>query len=66
MTLAAAIKAGAVCMALLSPDVLFCGVGDKTMICQQDGCMTPEDLARSWQGNPERRAAFLNKLYGAK
>jgi hypothetical protein len=58
--LAAAIKAGAVCMALLSPDALFCHVkGHKdAMICMRDGCHTPQEVARSKR--------LLAKVYGEK
>ena len=58
MSLAAAIKAGAVCMALVAPDVLFCQVGRHhvDMICMKDGCHKPAEVARS------RR--LLAKAYG--
>lgn len=64
MTLAAAIKLGATCMSLLSPDVLFCRVDGVVMVCQRSGCVTPDELTETWRKHPERRAAFIDKLYG--
>ena len=60
MSLAAAIKLGAVCLSLLMPGVLFCQVGRHhvDMICMKDGCHKPADVARS--------PRLLAKVYGEK
>jgi hypothetical protein len=68
ITLSAAAKAGAVCLSLLSPEVLFCKIPKlqtDVVICMSDGCRTPRHLYREWKHHPERRYAFYLKLYGA-
>lgn len=67
MSLAAAIKAGVVCMALLSPEVLFCQSPEHVdLVCLQDGCRTPRHLGIEWRAHPDQRAAFFRKLYGVE
>lgn len=58
--LATAIKLGAFCMTMLTPDVMFCRVGPHRidMICMADGCHTPREVANS--------PRLLAKVYGEK
>jgi hypothetical protein len=69
ITLSAAAKAGAVCLSLLSPEVLFCKIPKMhldAVVCMSDGCRTPQNLYREWRHRPERRGEFYLKLYGAQ
>lgn len=61
MSIIAAAKAGAVCIALVSPDTLFCQL-PKTkaiIVCTREGCLTPKMASRKWHGD-------VSRLYGAK
>jgi hypothetical protein len=68
ISLAAAAKAGAVCLSLLSAEVQFCKLPnvDRELVCTDDGCRTPGELGRIWRRHPERQAKFYLKLYGAQ
>jgi hypothetical protein len=64
ISLSAAIKAGVVCMSLLSPDVLFCHRPhlSQVLVCEADGCRTQREFARTWTA--KRRAKFALEFYG--
>jgi hypothetical protein len=69
ITLSVAAKAGAVCLSLLSPEVLICRLPKMhldAVICMTDGCRTPRQLYREWRHHPERQSEFYLKLYGAR
>ena len=68
ITLSAAVRAGVVCLSLLSPDVQFCKLPKMNLdvVCIRDGCRTPKQLSREWRHHPERRSDFYLKLYGAR
>jgi hypothetical protein len=68
ITLSAAVKAGAVCLSLLSPEVQLCKLTKMHLdaVCMRDGCRTPKQLSREWRHHPERQSDFYLRLYGAR
>ena len=64
MTVAAAVKAGAVCISLLSPDVNFCTIKGADYICTRQGCESEGEMTAEWQGHPEKQLEFYKQLYG--
>lgn len=67
ISLAAIVKAGAVCISLLAGDnVLFCTrTGHDDLICDKakDACQTEAQMTAAWKGHPEKQMEFLLKLY---
>lgn len=63
----ALLKAGYVCLTLLSPDTPICGDGkDKLYLCLKDRCATIQQMSVEWKRHPGKQAEYLKEMYGAK
>ena len=67
MSLAAVVKAGAVCLALLPNTPMFCQVkrAGPMLICVENICRSEKAQLRFWRAHPQEYAEMQRKMYSA-
>lgn len=67
MTLAAVMKAGAVCLSLVPNTPMFCQLshGKPMLICVENVCRSEKAQRRLWRAHPEEYAQMQRRMYSA-